>query len=190
MANSESTEQAGGSLSGSRPPEGRAAWTWRLVVEGFAAVGTILIGVLMIIVCADIVARNSAGASLPLVSEAGALLVVLLVALQLASTVRARRLARTEIFILPFSERFPRAGAIVTALFDLVGAGILGLVAWASIRILEKDLASSEFIGIVGMATMPTWPFRLLILLGFAVAAVEFLVRSVDELRRAAEGGS
>ncbi|MFD2856289.1 hypothetical protein ACFSZS_18085 [Seohaeicola zhoushanensis] len=60
---------------------------------------------------------------------------------------------------------------------------MLGIVAWATIRILEKDLASSEFIGIVGMATMPTWPFRLLILMGFAVAAIEFAVRCIAELR-------
>lgn len=181
MARNEQT--IGAAPDGPRLREAGLARAWRWVVEGFAAAGTVLIGILMLIVCADIVARNSAGASLPLVSEAGALLVVLLVALQLAANVRSRRLARTEIFILPFTQRFPRAGAILNAAFDLVGAAVLGIVAWATIRILEKDLASSEFIGIVGMATMPTWPFRLLILMGFAVAAIEFAVRCIAELR-------
>lgn len=163
--------------------EGGLERAWRGVVEAFAALGTVMIGVLMVIICADIVARNAMGASLPLVSEAGALLVVALVALQLAATVRARRLARTEVFILPFSEYSPRGGAILNALFDLVGAVILGLIAWASIRVLEKDLDASEFIGVTGIATLPTWPFRVLILAGFAVAAVEFAVRVLAGLR-------
>lgn len=167
--------------SGGRP-EGPLERTWRLVVEGFAAIGTVLIGVLMIIICADIIARNLMGSSLPLVSEAGALLLVMLVALQLGATVRTGRLASTEIFITPFTERFPLAGAILSACFSLIGAAMLGLIAWATIRILEKDYASAEFIGVTGIATLPTWPFRFLILLGFTVAAIEFLVRVVVAL--------
>ncbi len=156
---------------------------WHRLVEAFAALGTVLIGVLMVIICADIVARNAMGASLPLVSEGGALLVVTLVALQLAATVRAGRLARTEVFIIPFTDRFPRAGAILAAFYDLTGAVILGIIAWASIRVVGKDLAAAEFIGISGMATLPTWPFRVLILAGFAVAALEFAVRLLAALR-------
>jgi len=164
------------------------ARAWRRLVEGFAAVGTVLIGVLMFIICADIVARNSMGASLPLVSEGGALLVVTLVALQLAATVRAGRLARTEVFIVPFTERHPRAGAALEGLFDLTGAVVLGLIAWASLRIVGKDLDANEFIGITGMGTLPTWPFRILILAGFAVAAVEFLFRMARAFRTASGG--
>lgn len=156
---------------------------WHRLVEAFAATGTVMIGILMVIICADIVARNSMGASLPLISEGGALLVVTLVALQLAATVRAGRLARTEVFIVPFSARFPRAGALLNGIFDLVGAVVLGTIAWASIRVVEKDVSAGEFIGITGMATLPTWPFRVLILAGFAVAAIEFAVRILSALR-------
>lgn len=147
-----------------------------------------MIGVLMVIICADIVARNALGASLPLVSEAGALLVVALVALQLAATIRAGRLARTEVFITPFTARFPRAGALLTASYDLVGAVVLGVIAWASVRVVEKDIAAGEFIGVTGLATLPTWPFRVLILAGFAVAAVECAMRVLAALRTVAGG--
>lgn len=156
---------------------------WNHLVEGFAALGTVLICVLMLIICADIVARNAAGASLPLVSEGGALLVVTLVALQLGATVRAGRLARTEVFIVPFSQRLPRAGALLNGAFDLVGAVTLGMIAWASLRVVEKDMAASEFIGVPGIATLPTWPFRVLVLVGFAVAAIEFGFRVFRALR-------
>jgi TRAP-type C4-dicarboxylate transport system permease small subunit len=166
-------------------PRNLPARLWNRLVDGLAALGTVLIGGLMLIICADIVARNVMGASLPLVSELGALLLVMIVALQLAATVRADRLARAEVFFVPFSAKHPRAGKLLGALFDLAGAAMVGGMAWATIGILEKDWSSSEFIGTPGIGTLPTWPFRALILLGLSVAAIEFVVRLVRAVRSA-----
>lgn len=168
--------------------ETRLERAWHRIVEAFAAVGTILTGVLMVIICADIVARNLMGASLPLVSEGGALLLVTLVALQLGATVRAGRLARTEFVIEALRGRSPRAAALLSGLFDLVGAWVIGLIAWSTLRVVEKDYQAAEFIGVNGIATLQTWPFRLLILMGFTVAAIEFAVRTVAALRTVVRG--
>lgn len=162
-------------------------WLW--FIEGLAALGTALIGVLMIIICADIIARNLIGSSLPLVSELGALLLVMIVSLQLATTVRADRLARTDLFFASFKDRHPRLGSLLSAVFNLVGAAMIGGIAWASVGILGKDWSAGEYIGVTGIATLPTWPFRALILLGMAVAAVEFAVRTVSDLRSASVHG-
>lgn len=162
---------------------GAAGRVWFTFIDGLAALGTALIGLLMLIICADIVARNLLGSSLPLVSELGALLLVMIVCLQLAATVRADRLARTEVFFVTFREARPRAGALVSAVFNLVGAAVIGAIAWASLAILQKDYSSGEFIGVTGIATLPTWPFRALILLGMAVAALQFAVATVLDLR-------
>jgi TRAP-type mannitol/chloroaromatic compound transport system permease small subunit len=158
-------------------------WSW--LVDGLAALGTILIGALMLLICADIVARNVMGSSLPLISELGALTLVMIVYLQLATTVRADRLARTEIFFTGFRRHHPVAGALLAAVFDLTGAVLVGLIAWSTVHILKKDFASGEFIGVPGIATLETWPFRAMILVGVAVAAVEFAVRAVQALRSA-----
>lgn len=177
-----------GNENGGAPKSGRPAnaifSAWGYLVEGFAAIGTVMICVLMIIICADIFARNALGSSLPLVSELGALLLVMIVSLQLAATVRADRLARTEIFYTVFRQRHPRAGAALSFLFCVVGAAMIGGIAWSTLHILGKDLDSGEFIGVPGIATMPVWPFRLLILAGMAIAAVEFAVQAIAELRR------
>lgn len=165
-----------------RPAPGLAG-IWAMAVEGLAALGTILIGFLMLIICADIVARNLMGSSLPLITELGALTLVMIVYLQLAATVRADRMARTEIFFTVFRESRPRAGAMLSALFDLAGALLVGLIAWSTVNIFQKDIASSEFIGVPGIATMPTWPFRILILIGVTFAAIEFLLRTIAALR-------
>lgn len=167
---------------------GRIIRAWSVFIDGLAALGTVLIGVLMIIICADIVARNMMGASLPLVSELGALLLVMIVALQLATTIRADRLARTEVFLVPFRENAPRKGALLSCLFNLVGAAVIGGIARASMTILQKDFSSGEFIGVTGIATLPTWPFRALILLGMTVAAIQFLVSAAGDLKAAIAG--
>ncbi|POF27873.1 TRAP transporter small permease subunit [Roseibium marinum] len=154
---------------------------WALLVDGLAAAGSLLILVLMMIICADILARNAVGASLPLVSELGALLLVMIVALQLATTVRTGRLARTDIFYSGFRRSFPRAGALLSGLFNLTGTAVIGGIAWSSIRILEKDWISGEYIGVTGIATFPTWPFRMLILLGMTIAAIQFFILAIRD---------
>lgn len=170
------------------PDPGGSTRVWSTFVDGLAVLGTALIGVLMVIICADIIARNTMGASLPLVSELGALLLVMIVCLQLPTTIRADRLARTDVFFVAFRESRPRAGAVLSAMFGFVGAAVLATIAWASWSILHKDYASGEFIGVTGIATLPTWPFRALILLGITVAAVQFLVGAIGELRLSVKG--
>lgn len=151
---------------------------WQRIVDGLAALGTVLIGVLMLLICSDIVARNLFGASLPMISELGALTLVMIVYLQLSAAIRADRLAKTEIFITTIGSSMPRLAELIVALFHIVGAGMFGLIAWSTIRILGKDYASGEFLGVPGIATLPTWPFRVLILVGALVAAIEFLVQA------------
>ena len=169
-------------------PVGKFGAAWFIFVDGLAVLGTVLIGILMIIICTDIVARNSMGASLPLVSEVGALLLVMIVCLQLPATIRADRLARTDVFFASFREKRPAAGVVLSALFNLTGAVVLAGIAWASLSIFEKDYVNDEFIGVTGIATLPTWPFRALILLGMTVAAAQFLVSGVTEIRTGLTG--
>jgi len=174
-----------GAPSGRLSPLARG---WAFIVDGLGALGTVMIGVLMLIICADIFARNATGGSLPLVSELGALMVVMIVALQLATTVRADRLARTEVFWVPFRAKRPRTGAALAALFDATGAYLLGLAAWASVDTLADDFGAGEFIGTPGLGTLPTWPFRALIVAGLSVAALQFAVRAAAALRFALTG--
>lgn len=171
--------------AGATPPPGRREplrW-WNRGVDALAALGSIMIVILMAMICADVLVRNIAGGSLPLIAEAGALTVVLIVFLQLGAAVRNDRLAATEFVAEALAGRSPRAAGVLRALFDLCGAAICAGVAWASWGILANDLAHGEFIGIIGIATMPTSPFRALIFIGAAVAAIQFVLMAVRRLR-------
>lgn len=169
-------------------PAARLARAWAVLVDGMAAAGTAMIGVLMLVICADVVARNLLGASLPLVSELGALMLVMIVALQLATAVRHDRLARTDMVLGNLRARRPRAGALLAASFDLAGAVAIAVLAWATVGILGRDMARGEFIGITGGAVVPVWPFRAVIAAGLTIAAAQFALQTLALLRTAWRG--
>lgn len=162
---------------------------WTLVVDGIAVLGTIMIGVLMLIICSDVVARNLLGSSLPLVSELGALTLVMIVFLQLGTTVRHARLSRTEFIDHILNIFHPGGAALLIALFDIVAGVMCSIMAMSTWDIFIKDLSKAEFIGIVGVATLPTWPFLLLILVGISVAALQFFIQSVTNVRNGLQAG-
>lgn len=159
---------------------------WAFVPDSMAALGTAMIGVLMVIICADVVARNLMGASLPMVSELGALGLVMIVYLQLATTIRHDRLARTDLFITGFAARNPRLGALFQAAFDLLGLVSLAVIAWATVKTVGRDYAAGEYIGVTGVATLPTWPFKVAIVAGMVVSAIQFLLQVIRNLQAAA----
>ena len=180
------TEDPGAPIATRRT--GAVATAWNLLVDGLGALGTVLIGLLMCLICADVLVRNIAGGSLPMVAELGALTLVMIVYLQLGTTIRHDRLARADLFYAGFRLRFPRAGALLGAVFDLTAAAALGVIAWSTVTIVQRDFGRGEYIGVTGIATLPTWPFRALILLGITVATVQCLIRTAQALRTVATG--
>lgn len=148
------------------------------VGEGLAAVSTLLIAVLMLIISADALARNLLGASLPLVSELGAALLVAIVYLALATTIRANRLARTDMVLGALALTRPRVAAVLSAFYDLVGAVMLALICWAGALTLIRDFEGGKYIGIQGVLTLPVWPFGLAFVLGLGVAVLQFLYQA------------
>lgn len=186
-----------GAGAGATPPPGMPQprrqeplrW-WNRGVDALAALGSVMIVILMAIICADVLVRNAFGASLPLIAELGALTVVLIVFLQLGAAVRNDRLAATDFVMEAMAARRPRAAAALRALFDLAGAAICAGVAWASWGILWRDVDHREFIGVIGVATLPTSPFRALIFLGAVVAAIQFVLMAVRRLRASAGPGA
>jgi len=172
--------------SGAAPTRRRAhggAGIWNRAVDGLAALGTLMIVLLMIMICCDVVARNVLGSSLPLVSEVGALTLVMIVFLQLGTTVRNDRLARADFFLVMLTTKWPRGAVLMSGLWSLFGMLVCGAIAYSTLGILQRDFAHHEFIGVTGVMTMPTWPFRALILIGAVVATAQFAVQAARVFR-------
>ena len=156
---------------------------WARLGDGLGAVSTLLIALLMLLICTDAFARNVFGGSLPLVSELGASLLVVIVYLALATTIRHNRLARTDVFLGWLSRKSPRAAAVLSAVYDLVGAVVLALIGWAGMLTLARDFAGGKYIGIQGVLTFPLWPFGAAFVVGLAVASVQCLLQAQHALR-------
>lgn len=174
--------------AGGVPADTGLLHVWTVFVDGLGAVGSVLIGALMALVCADVISRNLFDQPIPTVAELSAFAVVVIVFLQLASTVRHDRMSRADIFIDAFALRHPRIGGIMTAVFALLGCFCCALIAWATYPVIAKDIEVGEYIGIEGVGTVATWPFRALVVFGSAVAAVQYLIAAAQAARTALRG--
>ena len=61
-----------------------------------------------------------------------------------------------------------------------------GLLAWASWPPLVRAWSNNEFLGIEGVFTFPMWPMRSVVILGAVLAAVQYALLVVQDLREAA----
>ncbi|MHA6326647.1 TRAP transporter small permease subunit [Roseivivax sp. CAU 1753] len=157
------------------------------VLGGVAAimssVGTLWIGALMALIVADVIGRNFLDAPITGVSEIAGRSVVAIVFLQVAAAILQKRLTRADFLIRRIERASPRSVSLIEAVFCLVGAVVFALILWASWPKFGSAWATSEFFGVQGVFTIPTWPFRGITVLGSAVASLAALYRMQDEIR-------
>jgi TRAP-type C4-dicarboxylate transport system permease small subunit len=162
-------------------------WFGRLV-DGLNAIGSVVIAAVMLLMCADVLLRNLASRPIDGVSELVATSIVVIVFLQLPATLRHGRMSRADLFIDPFIRRRPRAGKGLRALFSAAGAFACGAIAYASAPLLRRAWSDAEFLGVEGLFTFPIWPMRAVVLAGAVLAAVQYVLLVLQDLREAAHG--
>jgi TRAP-type mannitol/chloroaromatic compound transport system permease small subunit len=155
------------------------------LVDGLNAVGSVVIGAVMVLMCADVLMRNLANAPIDGVAELVASSIVVIVFLQLPATLRHGRMSRADLFIDPFVRRRPGAGHALRGSYSLVGLLACGLIAWASWPNFVRSWANNEFLGVEGVFTFPTWPMRGVVVLGAALAAVQYGLLMLQDWRAA-----
>jgi TRAP-type C4-dicarboxylate transport system permease small subunit len=155
------------------------------VVDSLNAGGSVLIAAVMLLMCADVLMRNLLNKPIDGVAEMVAASIVVIVFLQLPSTLRHGRMSRADLFIDPFLQRRPAAGRRLRALYSAAGIFACSLIAYASWPPFLRSWNNSEFLGIEGVFTFPTWPMRAVVILGSVLAAVQYLLLAVQDLREA-----
>ncbi len=140
-----------------------------------AAIGTVWIFAMMLLVVADVLGRNFFDAPITGVAEFAARSVASIVFLQLAAAICSGRMTRSD-FLLQFIARRSTAAVKALDVFNVVVGALLfaalAVIAWPE---LVEAYQSQEYMGVQGVFTVVTWPFRALIVLGSAVAAVAYL---------------
>lgn len=163
----------------------------RMLLDALAAIGTVWTFGLMLLICADVVGRSFLSMPITGVSEIAAHSIVGIVFLQIGATIYSKRMTRADFLIDGVLHRAPALGRAIEALFLLIGAAVMGFVAWAAWPGVWTSLASREFFGVQGLFTVPTWPFRALIVLGGTAGAIAYVMLFVAEIggrRKPAEG--
>lgn len=153
------------------------------LVDGLNAAGSVVIGLVMLLMCADVLLRNLLNHPLDGVAELVATSIVVIVFLQLPGTLRHGRMSRADLFIDPFIQRRPRAGKRLRALFSLAGVFACGVIAYATWPLLVRAWNDSEFFGVEGVFTFPTWPMRAVVLLGAVLAALQYVLLAKQDWR-------
>lgn len=167
-----------------RAPEPLPLRLFYALADVMNAVGTVWIFVLMLMIVADIGGRFLFNAPIPGVTELVSLSIVGIVFLQIASTVRAGRLTRSDAALAGWRIRRPAAARIVELISYGLGATLLGILAHASWPAFVRAWTHGEYVGSLGYFTAPTWPVRFVVFLGSVILALQFLIEFVRHARR------
>ncbi|WP_306028250.1 TRAP transporter small permease subunit [Stappia sp. MMSF_3263] len=153
-----------------------------LAANALAAIGTIWIFVMMLVIVADVLGRNLFNAPITGVAEVCARSVVAIVFLQVSSAVLSGRMTRADFFVRGLEQASPRVMRLVDALFALVGAAVFLAILYATWPDTVAAWRGSEYFGVQGVFTIPTLPFRAIIVIGSAFAAAAYLAVAASHL--------
>lgn len=182
-------EQPHAAGSYGRPLAGR----FERVGAAMSALGTVWIFALLVLVNADVIGRGVFSAPVAGVPELLALSIVGIVYLQLPNTLWAGRFTRAEFLSEAVDRRWPRGGALLRAFYHALGALLLSILLYALWPEFVRAWTLGDYVGAIGNFTAPTWPVRLIMVVGAAVTIVTYLlllaIDLADALGRAGAGG-
>jgi TRAP-type mannitol/chloroaromatic compound transport system permease small subunit len=178
--------EASPDLEAAATPTGPPPGPFGRLVDALNAMGSVVIAAVMVLMCADVLMRNLFARPIDGVAELVATSIIVVVFLQLPATLRHGRMSRADLYIDPLLVRSPRAGRRLRAVFSLFGVFACAVIAYATWPVLVRAWEDSEFWGVEGVFTFPTWPMRAVVLLGAALAAVQYLLLALQDLRSAA----
>ena len=124
--------EANTDLEGGPPPAAAPTSAFGRLIDGLNAFGSIVIGLVMVLMVVDVLMRNLLNHPIDGVAELVATSIVVIVFLQLPATLRHGRMSRADLFIDPFLLMRPRAGLRLRALFSLFGIFACGIIAYAT----------------------------------------------------------
>lgn len=158
-----------------------------LATQAANILGTLLIVGLVVTICTDVVGRNLFDSPLPGVPEMISLSIVAIVFLQVPQALKSNRLTRSDGVISVLHQKTPRLAGALETLFDLLGIGVIATILYAHWPILTKSIERHEYVGAVGNFTLPTWPVKLLILIGASLLLLQFASRIFQRLTKGAQ---
>jgi len=147
------------------------------LVMGMDVLGALIVLGMMIIVNIDVFGRwlfNSPLAGTFELTEMG---IVAVVYLQLAHTIKVKRLTRSDAFLNLLANKVNlNISYVLRLIFNLTGASVMAIIAYGELPRLIDAWNRDYYKGNVGIFTAPTWPLETIILVGVVAASLQFLI--------------
>ncbi len=168
------------------PSRARSRWDALLKVstDGLNAIGSVAIFGLMCLMLADLGSRLLLNRPIAGVAEIAGLSIVAIVYLQLGAAVRSGRMTRADFLAGMLASRAPRLERVMSAAFQMLGAATMAGLAWVSVGPFLSSWVDGETLGTAGVFQVVTWPFRGVLVLGTALAALCYVTLAVSTLAR------
>lgn len=146
------------------------------LVRLYGFVGAAVVLCLLVIVNVDVFGRfffNRPFAGTLELSEMG---IVAIVFLQLASTIGARRMTRSDGFLGFVDRRKPELALSMRAIFNILGAIMLLVIAYGQYPRMITSYVRGYYKGNIGIFTAPSWPLDAIVFTGVILGAVMFVI--------------
>ncbi len=143
-----------------------------MVLAAFWALG------LSLLIVADIFANNLVGAAIPGVREVVISSIVMIVYLQLGYAIRSHSMLRSDTLLLAMPRLLRR---ITLAVGYVLGAALFLMILRGTIDPALYAWNTNEFWG-EGALRVPVWPTRFMILVGAALAIVNYAVAALIDV--------
>ena len=165
-------------------PDRQRWFSYGLIISVMNSIGTAWVFVLLVIINLDIGGRALFNHPVRGVPEIVALSIVACVFLQIAHTLKVGRLTRSDILLNWLQSRYPAIKHVLEAGYYLIGGCLMAILFKASIPLFIKAWRIDEYVGAQGDFMAPVWPVKLIILIGCAAGAIQFLLMAVDSLKQ------
>lgn len=148
----------------------------------FNILGGLWTFLLMLLICADVLARAAFNHPIAGVPEIVAFSIVCIVFLQLGRTAELGRIMRADTFQTMFERISPRLNMFISVLAELGGAVLVFIIIYGVWPRMMSDYEAGYFIGTPGIFTFPSWPLSAVVIAGAAVAGIHFVLRAAHAL--------
>jgi TRAP-type mannitol/chloroaromatic compound transport system permease small subunit len=144
--------------------------------------GSLLVVAMTLAVVADVSGRYIFNSPINGTAEIVTMLVVVVLYLQLAYTLRSGRMTRSDAFHTRLVERRPAIGNAMGLLFNAAGACLMAAImigAWPKWLAAWRE---GYYIGVIDVFTFPEWPLLFVIFFGCGLTGLQFISHALGNL--------
>lgn len=152
-------------------------------VSGLNALGSLLIVALVVLINIEAFSRSFLNRPFEGVIELIEIGIVGIVFLQLADATRKKILTQSDGLFNTLMARSPSMGRAFGVVINALGVFFMALILYGSWPLLTEAWREGHYVGVQHVFTAPTWPIKLIIVIGSLMTMIQFLLFTLSYLR-------